>query len=117
MLSISSFSQTENQKANLNIEGQIAATTNGKAVFINMGGPAIKFVFPKFAFAINILPSFKFEDDKPKPIVTPLLGVGPQFYFLKDKRFLLSFPCYYFASKNTWEMSAGLGYVLTKPKK
>lgn len=110
------LAQNENQTS-FNIEGQIAVTTNGSALFINLGGPAIKFVFKKFAIAANFLPSLKFEDDAPRPFVTPLFGVGPQFYFLRDKRFVLSFPCYYNPSKNRWEVSGGIGYVLTKPNK
>ncbi len=115
--STASFAQTEIQPATLNIEGQIAVTTNSKAIFVNFGGPALKFNFKKIAFAINMLPSLKFEEVPSKPIVTPLLGVGPQIYFLKDKRFILSFPCYYYVLKNTWEVSCGIGYVLSKPKK
>jgi hypothetical protein len=103
-------------KSGLQLEGQIAAATNGQALFINMGGPALKFIFPKIAFSINMVPSLKFEEDKPKPIVVPLLGVGVQFYFLKDRRFVLSLPCYYYASRNIWTMAAGIGYVLSKPK-
>ena len=110
--------QTENKaEPLLHIEGQIAITTNGKAVWYNMGGPTLKFNFRKFAIAISMLPSLKFEDDAPKPFVVPILGVGPQVYFLKNKRAILSFPCYYIASRNSWELSGGVGYVLTKPKK
>ena len=107
--------QTE-KKPDFKIEGQIVVATNGKAGFFTLGGPSLKFSFAKFAFGINMIPSLKFEDDKPKPMVIPILGFGPQFYFFKDKRFVLSFPCYYYSSKNTWTISAGAGYVLTKPK-
>ena len=31
------FAQIDQQKSNLNIEGQIAMTTNGNALFVNMG--------------------------------------------------------------------------------
>ena len=31
------FAQTEQQTNHLNIEGQIAMTTNGNALFVNMG--------------------------------------------------------------------------------
>ena len=47
---ISAFSQEE-QKSSLNMEGQIAATTNGKDLFFNLGGPTLKLNYPKFAFA------------------------------------------------------------------
>ena len=97
------------------MEGQIAATTNGEAVFLNMGGPALKFSFSKIAASLSMIPSLKFQADKPKPVLTPLLGVGLQFYFLKDKRIVLSLPCYYYATRNIWTLTAGVGYVLTKP--
>ena len=111
------FSQSGSKpRTAFNLEGQVAATSNGKAVWYNMGGPSVKFNFSKIGFGIGMFPSLKFEDDGPRPIVVPILGVGPQIYFLKDKRMILSFPCYYIATRNSWEITGGIGYVLTKPK-
>ena len=104
------------KQTQLYIEGQLAVSTDGKGVFFNMGGPNIKFVYPKFSFAINMMPSLRFQEDKVKSFVTPMLGFGPQFYFLKDKRFLVSFPAYYNTGNSKWTFTAGLGYVLTKKK-
>ncbi len=109
------FGQNE-QRTQLNIEGQAAITTDGKGVFFNMGGPSLKFNFSKFNVAINMMPSLRFQEDKVKSFVTPMLGFGPQIYFLKDKRFLVSFPAYYNTGNNQWTFTAGLGYVLTKKK-
>src|SRR5689334_5393795 len=103
------FAQTEN-KTQFGIEGQIAATTNGDGLFLNIGGPALKFVFSKFAVSINMVPSVRIQKEEPKSIITPLLGVGIQFYFLKNKRFVVSMPCYYYSSKNIWTLTAGIGY-------
>jgi hypothetical protein len=108
--------QIEQANAKFNFEGQVAATTDGKGVFFNMGGPNVKFNFSKFSVAINMMPTLRFQEDKVKSVVTPMLGFGPQFYFLKDKRFLLSFPSYYNTGNNQWTFTAGLGYVLTKKK-
>ena len=116
LINYSVFSQ-EKPKASLNIEGQIAVTTDGTSVFANMGGPNIRFNFSKFIFAINMMPSFRFQDDKVKSFVTPMLGFGPQLYLLKDKRFVISFPSYYNAYTNKWTFTSGVGYVLTKKKK
>ena len=113
---ISAFSQEE-QKSSLNIEGQIATSTNGKDVFVNFGGPALKFSYPKIAFAWNFMPSVRFHNVKGTTQVTPILGTGLQIYGLKNKRFILSLPFYYLASNNTWIGTVGVGYVLTKPKK
>ena len=115
-LSISALCQEE-QKSSLNIEGQIAVTTNAKDVFVNLGGPALKFSFPKIAFAWNFMPSVRFHDVKGSTQVTPILGTGLQVYGLKNKRFILSLPFYYLASNYTWIGTVGIGYVLTKPKK
>jgi hypothetical protein len=111
------FAQTEKQPAKLNLEGQIALTTNGEALFFNMGGPSLRFNFPKFAFGATMFPSLKSENKASKIQVTPLLGVGPQICFLKDKRLIVEFPCYYSASKAAWTVTIGVGYILTKPKK
>ena len=106
--------QNEQPKTQFNLEGQIALATDGKGVFVNMGGPSIKFNFSKFSMAINMMPSLRFQEDKVKSFVTPMLGFGPQFYFLKDKRFLLSFPAYYNTGTNQWTFTGGFGYILTK---
>jgi hypothetical protein len=111
------FAQIAQQSNYLNIEGQIAMTSNANALFVNLGGPTIRFNFQKFSIGGTFFPTLKFEDKASKLLVTPCLGVGPQLCFLKDKRFILEFPCYYTAAKNTWSVSAGFGYVLTKPKK
>ena len=110
------FSQEE-QKASFNIEGQIAVTTDGIGLFANMGGPNLKFNFSKFSLAINMMPSLRFQEDKVKSFVTPMLGVGPQIYFLKDKRFVLSFPAYYNTNTNKWTYTVGVAYVISKKKK
>ena len=116
ILSGFSFSQEE-AKASLNVEGQIGVTIDGTGVFANMGGPNIKFNFSKFSLAFNMMPSLRFQEDKVKSFVTPMLGVGPQIYLLKDKRVVLSFPSYYNTNTNKWTFTAGVGYVLTKKKK
>ena len=111
------FAQVDKQRFNMNLEGQLMATANTEALYINMGGPAIKVIFTRFSISINMYPSFKFEIPVSKLIVTPQLGLGPQLNFLKDKRFVIAFPCYYQASKSTWTVTAGIGYIFTKPKK
>ena len=111
------IAQSNKPETSISVEGQISIAANGDAVLINIGGPAIKFVFPKFALAANLLPSLKFQEDGVRPLVIPLLGIGPQLYFLKDKRFILSIPCYYNVYENKWKVSGGIGYVLTKPNK
>ena len=112
------FSQ-DKEKVNplCNIEGQIAVTTNGKAFWYNMGGPTFKWSFDNLALGLSFMPSLKFEQDKPRPYVVPILGAGPQIYLFKKKQLVLSFPFYYIASRNAWEFTGGIGYVFSKLKK
>jgi hypothetical protein len=111
------FAQVDQQKSSLNIDGQIGMTTNGNALFVNFGGPAFRFSFPKFSIGGTFFPTLKLEDKASKLLATTCLGIGPQLCFLKDKRFIFELPCYYTAAKNIWLVSAGIGYVLTKPRK
>lgn len=106
-----------NTKTIMSIEGQIGVSVNSDAVLLNIGGPALKFIFPKFSIAAMFLPCIKFEEDPVKPLVTPILAMGPQLYFLRDKRFVLGIPFYYNSAKNEWQVSAGAGYILSKQKK
>lgn len=101
----------------VSIEGQLSVSVNNTCVFVNLGGPALKFATKKVCLSFNLLPSLKFENVVGKPLVTPILGFGPQFCFLQNKRFILSLPCYYHTTQNAWMTSFGVGYVLTKPKK
>jgi hypothetical protein len=118
-LQLHSFAQLGNNppKTSFTVEGQVAVTTSGEGVYLNFGGPCMKYSFKKIAFSIGMLPSLRFEQDKPRHFVTPILGAGLQVYFLKDRRFIASFPCYYISTKTTWKVTAGLGYLLTRPKK
>lgn len=75
---ISIIAQESKKPSSFNIEGQISFATNGKALFINFGGPSLKFHFSKTLVSVNILPSLKLEEDKPKPLITPIIGFGPQ---------------------------------------
>lgn len=111
------FAQSEKRSSNLNFEGQIMASANANALFMNLGGPTLKLSFPKISVGVTLYPSFKFENTDSKLVVSPVLGVGPQLCFLKDKRFILAIPCYYYASKNFWTATVGFGYILTRPKK
>jgi hypothetical protein len=111
------FAQTEKPNPTMNIEGQFGLTTNAQALFFNLGGPTLRFNFQKFSVGGTFFPSLKLENKASKLLATPVLGVGPQLCFLKDKRFIVEFPCYYSASKAAWTVTFGVGYILTKPKK
>jgi hypothetical protein len=105
------------KKTSFAVEGQVAVTTSVEGFYLNFGGPCIKYSFRKIAFSIGMMPSLRFEQDKPRPYVTPILGGGLQVYFLKNKRFIASFPCYYISTKTSWRVTAGIGYLFTRPKK
>jgi len=93
------------------------ASANANALFINIGGPFLRVNFPRTSIGITFYPTFKFEKTASKIVVSPLLGVGPQICFLKNKRFIIAFPCYYYSTKNFWTATVGFGYVITAPKK
>lgn len=81
---------------------------------MNFGGPGLRWIYPKvFQLGIDLMPSLRFQKEEPKSIVTPLLGFGPQLFFLKEKKLILSIPFYYNVTQNKWGMTAGLGYILT----
>lgn len=115
---LNSFSIKAQQTAEVkfNLEGQLAATTDGRGIFINVGGPAVKFNFKKVAFSLQMMPSLRFHKEIGRPLVTPMLGCGPQIYFLRQRRLILSFPAYYYSSSHVWHFTAGLGYVINFKK-
>jgi hypothetical protein len=115
LTSLYTYSQ-EVKTISFGIEGQVAASTNGEGVFVNFGGPGIKLKTRYFNISFNMMPSIRFQEDITKPLVTPILGTGPQIYFLKNKRLLFTFPAYYYITSQKWIFTAGIGYVLTNGK-
>lgn len=115
-LIIDTFCAQDKRSLEWGFEGQIATTTDSKGVFVNFGGPGIKLKTKFVNVSFNMMPSLRFQEDATKPFVTPILGAGPQLYFLKKKKLLLSFPAYYYSSTQKWVFTAGLGYVITTSK-
>lgn len=106
----------EEKKFEWSMDGQVVCATNGVGMFTNFGGPGLRFNFKHFSVGYNMMPTLRFENQANVPLVTPILGTGPQFYFLKKKKLVLSFPAYYLASEHKWTYTAGIGYVLTNKK-
>jgi len=106
----------EDKKFEWSMEGQLVCATNGVGMYTNFGGPGLRFNFEYFSIGYNMMPSLRFENQTNTPLVTPILGTGPQLYFLKKKKLVLSFPAYYLASNHEWTFTAGIGYVLTNKK-
>lgn len=115
-LIIKTFCAQDKKSLEWGFEGQIATTTDSKGVFVNFGGPGIKLKTKYFNLSLNMMPSLRFQEEGTKPLVTPILGVGPQIYLLKQKKLLFTFPAYYYSSIQKWVFTAGLGYVLTNGK-
>jgi hypothetical protein len=113
---IGNISAQESTKFEWGFEGQISATTDSKGVFVNFGGPGLKLKTKFINVSLNMMPSLRFQEDGTKPFVTPILGGGPQLYFLKKKKLILSFPAYYYSSTQKWVFTTGLGYVITTSK-
>jgi hypothetical protein len=113
---IGNISAQESTKFEWAFDGQISATTDSKGVFVNFGGPGLKLKTKFINVSLNMMPSLRFQEDGTKPFVTPILGGGPQLYFLKKKKLILSFPAYYYSSTQKWVFTTGLGYVITTSK-
>lgn len=108
--------QTDEHNTSFNVEGQIIASANSSAFLISMGGAALKFNFSKFTVALCTGPNLKYEKQPGRVLIMPILTAGPQIYFLKNKRFIVSMPMYYNSILNEWIFTGGIGYVFTKPK-
>lgn len=106
-------SPAENKKVTTDwrIEGQIGVSTNGQAIFLNFGGPNIRFQYKKVAWGVGMYPSLRFWEDKPRTFITPSLGFGA---YLQYKKIGLIAPMYYNGAKNEWIPSVGLSYKLSK---
>jgi hypothetical protein len=110
IICLTGFSQST-KTFSTSITGSAMLSTDGKSVFFNMGGPGIKLSAKNWSTSISMIPSLRFFEDDPRPIVTPLLGVGLNVSY---KRWVLGFPCYYLASKSMWILSVGAGVRLGK---
>ena len=120
LLAVNVLSQAEPKKEEQfqwSFEGQFVAATDGRGVYTNFGGPGVKWNFKYFSIGWNMMPSLRFEHQAKTPLVTPILGTGPQIYLLKNRRLILSAPMYYIASRQMWTFNGGIGYVLTTKKK
>jgi hypothetical protein len=110
IICLTGFSQST-KKLSASMSGSVMLSTDGKSVFYNMGGPGIKLSAKKWSTSISMIPSLRFFEDEPRPLVTPLLGVALNFSY---KRWVIGFPCYYLATKNVWIFTAGAGVRLGK---
>jgi len=104
-------------RVSFQMEGQFSITANQYAAFLSIGGATLKMNFDHFTLSLITMPIIKFSEDPIRPFISPGFGAGMQLYFLKDKRFIISAPFYYNNAINKWQFTAGVGYVLTKPKK
>ena len=89
----------------------LMVATDGKAAYINLGGPGIKYINKNWSLSINMLPSLRLMDDAPRPFVTPTLGAGILFSY---KRLVIGVPFYYNAPKLKWSVAVGAGIKIGK---
>jgi hypothetical protein len=99
------------------IEGQISIASDGDSYFTNFGGPGIKFKRNQVDFSFNMMPSIRFHKNIDQLHIQPILGFGPQLYFLRKKHIILSFPAYFYSSTQQWTFTAGFGVVLSQFKR
>lgn len=120
LFGLNTYSQTESKSEDRfqwSFEGQFVAATDGRGMYTNFGGPGLKWNFKYFSIGFNMMPSLRFENQPKTPLVTPILGTGPQLYLLKNRRLIISVPMYYIASRQMWTFTGGIGYVITTKKK
>jgi hypothetical protein len=105
-LTISTIAQN---KISSSFSGQIFASTDLKAMYLNFGGPMIKYKAKKINIGFGMFPSLRFKNEAPKSVVTPSLGAGLQ---IEIKKFVIGLPAYYVTANNNWYLSAGVGIKL-----
>jgi hypothetical protein len=96
-------------KISSSFSGQFFASTDLKALYVNFGGPMIKYKAKKINIGVGMFPSLRFKSDKTKSIVTPTLGAGLQ---LEIRKIVIGMPAYYIAANNNWYISVGVGIKL-----
>ena len=94
------------------LDGSFGASTNGRAIFLNLGGPNLSYTRPNLRIALSFFPSMRFQKEPNRPMVSPTLGGGVQ---ITHRRTSLLVPLYFVS--NRWTVSAGLGFKLTKQTK
>ncbi|NUM31193.1 MAG: hypothetical protein HUU47_02580 [Bacteroidetes bacterium] len=116
-LSQSQNPESKNQKSKvtfktggtLNLSFHPHKGTNLNSLFLNFGGPGIKFDYGQYSIAYNMFPSIRYYDEN----TSPILGTGVQ---LTYKKYSFVAPMYYVVSpnskKNVWIVSFGFGYKL-----
>ena len=90
--------------------GTGSAVGSSHAMYLNFGGPAVKFELSDIAVGASLFPSLKMILNAPSGVnaVTAALGFGP---YLSFGRVTLSLPIY-FPSATTTDVALGLGYRL-----
>jgi hypothetical protein len=105
-LSIPGLLVAQEKKLQPALSGTAMMATDGNAVYVNLGGPGLKWVQGHWQLSINMLPSLRFVSDKPRPFATPSLGAG---FLIAYKRFVIGVPFYYIASRQEWRVAPGVG--------
>jgi hypothetical protein len=93
------------------ISGSFIVSFAGKAVYTSFGGPGIKMTTGKWSLGLHMMPSLRFWEDKPRPLITPVLGAG---LLAGYKRLIIALPFYYVASEVKWKTGIGIGVKIGK---
>lgn len=112
------FSQTAS-KIQLKPIGSLSISVDTKeSLYMNFGGPSIRFEHKKFGFAYGMFPSVRFfhgdlsDNTNPyraKSAATPILGTGISVNY---KKFIVVVPMYYLPANNVWLASVGFGFKM-----
>jgi hypothetical protein len=120
LFSIQAQSQNATDKnISFGLTGQVGASTDGKAVFVNLGGPNLKFETKIKRIDKNLLtfnvgcamyPSLWYHPDLTGSKIRPTLGAG---LFFSVQKTSLIIPVYYIAYPNEaakWHITFGLAH-------
>jgi hypothetical protein len=93
------------------VSGSVIASLAGNAVYSSFGGPGVKITNGTWSVGLYMLPSLRFQEDKPRPLVTPVLGTG---LLIGYKRLIFGLPLYYVAQQLKWKAGVGIGAKIGK---
>jgi hypothetical protein len=93
------------------ISGSFLVSFAGNAAYASFGGPGIKITTGKWSLGLHMMPSLRFWEDKPRPLITPVLGAG---LLAGYKRLIIALPFYYLASEVKWKTGIGIGVKIGK---
>ncbi len=87
----------------IKITGLSSIAFNSKNVFLNFGGPSLKFEKNEYFLSLSFFPSLRYDEEAEQ--FSPILGAG---LTLGKENVFVVIPSYYYTAN--WYTAFGLGY-------